>query len=47
MNSALTAVDNKIPNVGNLVKKIKLDYDTKISEIEKSDSDHNLYKVHN
>ena len=31
--SALTAVENKIPSVSNLVKKI--DYDTKISELEK------------
>ena len=32
-NSALTAVENKIPYVSSLVKKI--DYDAKISEIEK------------
>ena len=32
-NSALTAVENKIPNVNNLVTKI--DYNTKISDIEK------------
>ena len=31
--SALTAVENKIPSVSNLVKKI--DYDTKDNEIEK------------
>ena len=31
-SSALTAVENKIPNVSNLVKKT--DYNTKISEIE-------------
>ena len=30
-NAALTAVENKIPNVSSLVKR----YDTKISEIEK------------
>ena len=30
-NSALTIVENKIPNVSNLVKKT--DYNTKISEI--------------
>ena len=32
-NSALTAVENKIPDVISLVKKT--DYDTKISEIKK------------
>ena len=31
--SALTAVENKIPNVSNLVKKT--DYDTKVNKIEK------------
>ena len=31
-NSALTAVENKIPDVSSLVKKT--DYNTKISEIE-------------
>ena len=36
--STLTAVENKIPNVSNLVKKI--DYDTKISELEKELTDH-------
>ena len=30
-NSALTAVENKIPNIGNLVKKT--DYDAKILDI--------------
>ena len=38
-NSALTAVENKIPDVSSLVKKT--DYDTKISEIEEKVSDHN------
>ena len=37
--SALTAVENKNPNVTNLVKK-KTDYDTKITEIEKKITDH-------
>ena len=37
--SALTLVENKIPNVSNLVKKI--DYDTKISELEQKLTDHN------
>ena len=32
-NSALTAVENKIPNVSSLVKKT--DYNTKISDIGK------------
>ena len=37
--AALTAVENKIPNVNNLVKKT--DYNTKISEIEnKITTDH-------
>ena len=43
---ALTAVENKIPNVSNLVKKI--DYDTNISEIEKKiaiDHDHDKYII--
>ena len=31
-NTALTAIENKIPNVSNLVKKT--DYNTKINEIE-------------
>ena len=34
----MTAVENKIPNVSNLVKKT--DYDTKVNEIEKKISDH-------
>ena len=38
-NSALTTVENKIPNVSNLVKKT--DYNTKINEIEKKIIDHN------
>ena len=36
--SALTAIENKIPNVVSLVKKT--DYDTKIIEIEKKLFDH-------
>ena len=36
--SALTAVENKTPNVSNLLKK--KDYDTKITEIEKKLTDH-------
>ena len=42
-SSALTAVENKIPDVNNLVKKT--DYDTKISDIEKKifDHDHGKY----
>ena len=38
-NSALTPIENKIPDVNNLVKKA--DYDTKISEIEKKVIYHN------
>ena len=38
-NSALTAVENKIPDVSSLVKK--RGYDTKISEIENKVNDHN------
>ena len=38
-NSELTPVENKIPNVSNLVKKT--DYNTKISEIENKVNDHN------
>ena len=37
--SALTAAENKIPDVSNLVRKT--DYDTKISETEKKLTDHN------
>ena len=37
--SALTAVENKIPIVSNLVKKTC--YNTKINEIEKKITDHN------
>ena len=42
-NSALTAVENKIPNVSSQKKKKKktTDYDTKISQTEKKFSDHN------
>ena len=36
--SALTTVENKIPNVSNLVRKS--DYDTKVIEIEKKITDH-------
>ena len=35
--SALTAVENKVPSVGDLVKKT--DYDTKIRELEKKIAD--------
>ena len=38
-NSALTAVENKIPDVRSLVKKT--DYNTKISEIENKVNNHN------
>ena len=38
-NSALTAVENKIPDVSSLAKKT--DYNTKISEVERNVSDHN------
>ena len=38
-NSALTAVENKIPDVSHLVKKT--DYNTKMSDIEKKINDHN------
>ena len=37
-NSALTTVENKIPNVSHLV--IKTDYNTKISDIKKKITDH-------
>ena len=42
-NSALTAIENKIPDVNNLVKKT--DYDAKILDIEKkvTDHDHDKY----
>ena len=36
--STLTAVENKIPSINNLVKKT--DYDTKLSEINKTITDH-------
>ena len=44
-NTALTAVENKIPCVSNLAKKN--DYNTKISRIEKkiTDHDHNKYII--
>ena len=38
-NSALTAVENKIPNVSNLIKKTNCN--TKISEIESKINNHN------
>ena len=38
----LTFVENKIPNFSNLVKKI--DYNTKLMEIEKKITDHDQYK---
>ena len=37
-NSALTAVENKIPSLSTLVKKIN--YDTEIRELEKKLTDH-------
>ena len=43
--TALAAVENKISNVGNLVKK-ETDYDTKISEIKNkitTDHEHDKY----
>ena len=40
--TALTVVENKIPDVSSLVKKIN--YDTKISELEKRLTDHNRGK---
>ena len=43
--TALTAVENTVTNVSNLVKK-KTDYSTKISEIENkitTDHDHDKY----
>ena len=39
-NAALTAVENKIPNINGLVKK-QIIYNTKITEIEKKLTDHN------
>ena len=41
-NVALTAVENKIPNISSLVKKT--DYDTKITEKGKNLTDHNQDK---
>ena len=41
-NSALTAVENKIPDVSSLVKKT--DYNTKITEIENKINNHNDYE---
>ena len=38
-NTALTAVENKIPNIYSLVKET--DYDTKITKIEKKLTGHN------
>ena len=43
--SALTAVENKIPNFSNFVEK--KDYDTKISDTEKKITDHNHDKYIN
>ena len=43
-NSALTAAENKIPDVNSLVKKKQTDYDTKISEIENKINGHNHSK---
>ena len=42
-NSALTTVEDKIPNIICLVKK-KQEYNTKITEIEKKLTDHNHVK---
>ena len=44
-NSALTVVENKIPDVSSLVKTKKTNCGTKISEIEKkvTDHDHDKY----
>ena len=41
-SSALTAVKNEIHDVNNLVKKT--DYDTKINEMKKKDTNHNQDK---
>ena len=38
-NTALTAPENKIPNISTSIKKA--DYNTKITEIEKKLADHN------
>ena len=38
----MTAFENKIPNVNNLVKKS--DYDTKVDENKKLNTDHKHYK---
>ena len=40
--AVVTIVENKIPNFSNLVKKI--DYNTKLMEIEKKITDHDQYK---
>ena len=40
--TALTAIENKIPDVSSLVKKTN--YDTKISELKKKVTDHDLDK---
>ena len=40
--SALTAAENKIPDVSNLVKKV--DYNTKVTEIENKLNNHNHNK---
>ena len=42
-NAALTAVENKMPKVSNLVKKTG--YNTKISEIENKVNDHDEYTI--
>ena len=41
-NSAITVVENKVPNVSNLVKKT--DHDTKVHEIENKITDHKYDK---
>ena len=40
---SLTSVENKIPNVSNLVKKT--DYDTKVTEIENELNDHIMINI--
>ena len=45
-NAAVTAVENKIPNISSLVKKTT-DFSIKITEIEKKLTDHNHDKYYN
>ena len=44
INAALTTVENKTPNVSNLVFVKKIDYNTKSNEREKTITDHNHSK---